>query len=115
MISLAYLVRYTSIAFLPPWEKEAGLHRNHDHVQHVSQTQAGQGAFKNFRVVPPGTGICHQVNLEYLAQTVWVDEDENENNQGRNEKGLIYEFMRLLILKFASLCYNDNARKQVAK
>ncbi len=37
----------------------------------------GQGAFRNFRVVPPGTGICHQVNLEYLAQTVWVDEDEN--------------------------------------
>ena len=31
----------------------------------------GQGAFSNFRVVPPGTGICHQVNLEYLAQTVW--------------------------------------------
>jgi aconitate hydratase len=31
----------------------------------------GQGAFANFRVVPPGTGICHQVNLEYLAQTVW--------------------------------------------
>ena len=33
----------------------------------------GQGAFDNFRVVPPGTGICHQVNLEYLAQTVWTD------------------------------------------
>ncbi|HML43310.1 MAG TPA: aconitate hydratase AcnA, partial [Hyphomicrobium zavarzinii] len=32
----------------------------------------GQGAFANFRVVPPGTGICHQVNLEYLAQTVWT-------------------------------------------
>jgi aconitate hydratase len=31
----------------------------------------GQGAFDNFRVVPPGTGICHQVNLEYLAQVVW--------------------------------------------
>ena len=31
----------------------------------------GQGAFNNFRVVPPGTGICHQVNLEYLARTVW--------------------------------------------
>ncbi|HLF20977.1 MAG TPA: aconitate hydratase AcnA [Aestuariivirga sp.] len=31
----------------------------------------GQGAFDNFRVVPPGTGICHQVNLEYLAKTVW--------------------------------------------
>jgi aconitate hydratase len=32
----------------------------------------GQDAFANFRVVPPGTGICHQVNLEYLAQTVWT-------------------------------------------
>ncbi len=35
----------------------------------------GAGAFRNFRVVPPGTGICHQVNLEYLAQTVWVSDD----------------------------------------
>ncbi len=34
----------------------------------------GQGAFSNFRVVPPGTGICHQVNLEYLAQTVWTNQ-----------------------------------------
>lgn len=33
----------------------------------------GQGSFNNFRVVPPGTGICHQVNLEYLAQGVWTD------------------------------------------
>jgi aconitate hydratase len=33
----------------------------------------GQKAFNNFRVVPPGTGICHQVNVEYLAQTVWVN------------------------------------------
>jgi len=32
----------------------------------------GQKSFSNFRVVPPGTGICHQVNLEYLAQTVWI-------------------------------------------
>ncbi len=37
----------------------------------------GQSAFNNFRVVPPGTGICHQVNLEYLAQTVWTDRDQN--------------------------------------
>ncbi|MFP7570625.1 aconitate hydratase AcnA [Marivita sp. S2033] len=37
----------------------------------------GQKAFNNFRVVPPGTGICHQVNLEYLAQTVWTDEDQS--------------------------------------
>lgn len=38
----------------------------------------GQTAFKNFRVVPPGTGICHQVNLEYLGQVVW------------NQEGLLY-------------------------
>ena len=37
----------------------------------------GQKAFNNFRVVPPGTGICHQVNLEYLAQTVWTDADQH--------------------------------------
>ncbi|MGD9785721.1 MAG: aconitate hydratase AcnA [Hyphomicrobiaceae bacterium] len=37
----------------------------------------GQGAFNNFRVVPPGTGICHQVNTEYLAQTVWTNEMED--------------------------------------
>ena len=37
----------------------------------------GQSAFNNFRVVPPGTGICHQVNLEYLAQTVWTDTDQD--------------------------------------
>jgi len=36
----------------------------------------GQQAFRNFRVVPPGTGICHQVNLEYLAQTVWTKEED---------------------------------------
>jgi aconitate hydratase len=36
----------------------------------------GQGTFDNFRVVPPGTGICHQVNLEYLGQVVWTT-DEN--------------------------------------
>ncbi len=37
----------------------------------------GKNAFNNFRVVPPGTGICHQVNLEYLAQTVWTEKDQN--------------------------------------
>ena len=35
----------------------------------------GASAFDNFRVVPPGTGICHQVNLEYLARTVWTKAD----------------------------------------
>jgi aconitate hydratase len=38
----------------------------------------GQKAFSNFRVVPPGTGICHQVNLEYLAQVVWTGESDGE-------------------------------------
>jgi aconitate hydratase len=37
----------------------------------------GQQAFANFRVVPPGTGICHQVNLEYLGQTVWTRKSKN--------------------------------------
>ena len=36
----------------------------------------GQTAFSNFSVVPPGTGICHQVNLEYLAQTVWTKKEK---------------------------------------
>jgi aconitate hydratase A / 2-methylisocitrate dehydratase len=40
----------------------------------------GQQAFDNFRVVPPGTGICHQVNLEYLGQTVWT-------RKGKDAKG----------------------------
>src|ERR1700740_1004331 len=35
-----------------------------------------QKSFDNFRVVPPGTGICHQVNLEYLSQTVWTRKDK---------------------------------------
>ncbi len=38
----------------------------------------GQQAFDNFRVVPPGTGICHQVNLEYLARAVWTREEDGE-------------------------------------
>ncbi len=38
----------------------------------------GGSAFDNFRVVPPGTGICHQVNLEYLSQTVWTKEENGE-------------------------------------
>src|SRR4051794_23488769 len=37
----------------------------------------GSHAFDNFQVVPPGTGICHQVNLEYIAQCVWTGQDQN--------------------------------------
>ena len=39
----------------------------------------GQQAFDNFRVVPPGTGICHQVNLEYLGKTVWTKEEDGKS------------------------------------
>ena len=38
----------------------------------------GQQTFDNFRVVPPGTGICHQVNLEYLAKVVWLSKEKGE-------------------------------------
>jgi aconitate hydratase len=40
----------------------------------------GAQAFANFRVVPPGTGICHQVNLEYLAQTIWTRKGPDPKN-----------------------------------
>ena len=43
----------------------------------------GQHAFDNFRVVPPGTGICHQVNLEYLAQTVWTAKEKYAPARGK--------------------------------
>ena len=39
----------------------------------------GASVFDNFRVVPPGTGICHQVNLEYLAKTVWHEQVDGDN------------------------------------
>ncbi|MDB5569108.1 MAG: Aconitate hydratase [Hyphomicrobiales bacterium] len=45
----------------------------------------GQGAFDNFRVVPPGTGICHQVNLEYLSQTVWTRKEKYTPARGKAE------------------------------
>lgn len=49
--------------------------RNNERYQFL---RWGQKAFKNFRVVPPGTGICHQVNLEYLAKVVWTSEINGE-------------------------------------
>ena len=39
----------------------------------------GQQAFNNFRIVPPGTGICHQVNLEYLSKVVWSEKFKDED------------------------------------
>ncbi len=38
----------------------------------------GQDSFENFRLVPPGTGICHQVNLEYLSQVVWTTDEDGK-------------------------------------
>jgi len=60
-------------AFAANVEKE--LERNRERYTFL---RWGQHAFKNFRVVPPGTGICHQVNLEYLAKTVWTAERGGE-------------------------------------
>src|SRR3954464_404648 len=60
-------------AFLINTEKE--FERN---VERYVFLRWGQTAFKNFRVVPPGTGICHQVNLEYLGKTVFVSDDGGE-------------------------------------
>ena len=52
------------------------MQRNHERYEFL---RWGQKAFENFRVVPPDTGICHQVNLEYLAKTVWVGKMNGKN------------------------------------
>ncbi|MBV0932592.1 aconitate hydratase AcnA [Marinobacterium weihaiense] len=51
------------------------MQRNHERYAFL---RWGQSAFDNFRVVPPGTGICHQVNLEYLGRSVWTEERDGE-------------------------------------
>jgi aconitate hydratase len=51
------------------------MERNHERYTFL---RWGQKAFNRFRVVPPGTGICHQVNLEYLGQTVWHTEEDGQ-------------------------------------
>ncbi|MDQ3245465.1 MAG: aconitate hydratase AcnA [Pseudomonadota bacterium] len=52
---------------------ELEYHRNRERYEFLKW---GSQAFDNFKVVPPGTGICHQVNLEYVAQCVWASEDQ---------------------------------------
>ncbi len=54
---------------------ELEMQRNAERYQFLKW---GQGAFNNFKLVPPGTGICHQVNLEYLARCVWRDDAGGE-------------------------------------
>jgi len=51
------------------------FHRNKERYEFIKW---GQNAFKNFRVVPPSTGIVHQVNLEYLSEVAFVDQEKNE-------------------------------------
>jgi aconitate hydratase len=51
------------------------MERNKERYQFLKW---GQRAFNHFSVVPPGTGICHQVNLEYLAKVVWCEDSDNE-------------------------------------
>jgi aconitate hydratase len=63
----------TNSAFSENVEME--MERNRERYQFL---RWGQTAFDNFRVVPPGTGICHQVNLEYLAKSVWQQEVDGE-------------------------------------
>ncbi|MCV2218441.1 aconitate hydratase AcnA [Thauera sp. Sel9] len=63
----------TSLAYRHNVEKE--YQRNGERYRFL---RWGQDAFDNFRVVPPGTGICHQVNLEYLSQTVWTRSEGGE-------------------------------------
>ncbi len=53
---------------------ELEYHRNGERYEFLKW---GSRAFNNFQVVPPGTGICHQVNLEHVAQGVWTGEDQN--------------------------------------
>lgn len=54
---------------------EIEMERNNERYEFL---RWGQKAFNNFQVVPPGTGICHQVNLEYLGKTVWSSEEEGQ-------------------------------------
>ncbi|MGO1626171.1 MAG: aconitate hydratase AcnA, partial [Halomonadaceae bacterium] len=54
---------------------EIEMQRNRERYEFL---RWGQHAFDNFRVVPPGTGICHQVNLEYLGKTVWSKEEDGK-------------------------------------
>jgi aconitate hydratase len=62
--------------FGTPGAFDANVAREYErNLERYNFLRWGSSAFNNFRVVPPGTGICHQVNLEYLAQTVWTGGD----------------------------------------
>src|SRR3546814_6734464 len=58
----------------------------------------GSKALNNFSAVPPGTGICHQVNLENIAQTVWTSKDRSEEHTS--------ELQSLMRISYAVFCLN---------
>ncbi|WGF87362.1 aconitate hydratase AcnA [Marinivivus vitaminiproducens] len=62
-----------------PTSFQANVEREYErNAERYAFLRWGAGAFDNFRVVPPGTGICHQVNLEYLSQVVWTAGEGNK-------------------------------------
>ncbi|MEQ8194990.1 MAG: aconitate hydratase AcnA [Rhodospirillales bacterium] len=58
------------------FEKNVNLEMERN-VERYAFAKWGAQAFDNLRIIPPGTGICHQINLEYLAKTVWTSKDPN--------------------------------------
>lgn len=70
-------VMVDSSGSLKSFEENVKLEFERNHERYVF-LKWGQKAFQNFSVVPPGTGICHQVNLEYLGKTIWSATHENE-------------------------------------
>jgi aconitate hydratase len=75
VIDHSVMVDHFAIASAFALNVELEYERNAERYQFL---RWGQGAFQDFRVVPPGTGICHQVNLEYLGQSVWVRDVDGE-------------------------------------
>ena len=72
----------------------------------------GQKNFDNFRVVPPGTGICHQVNLEHLARVVFIKEIDGELPQ---EVGLFFLFSGILGTFVPTETHIEKVKKDIAK
>jgi aconitate hydratase len=72
VIDHSVMVDYSASADAARKNEDVEFERNGERYRFL---RWGQEAFSNFRVVPPGTGICHQVNLEYLGQCVWTSEN----------------------------------------
>lgn len=72
-------VMVDSFATPKSFEENVKMEFERNHERYVF-LKWGQSAFQNFKVVPPGTGICHQVNLEYLGKTVWHQKHGSEDH-----------------------------------